>query len=233
MSLIKFLLSRNKKTSALAYRKYGEENKFEPQETSALASRKYGKDVDISILQHEDYDKVIVADYYTINEYVEKMKEIDKHGIDKSLNTSVVWNSEKQRVNKGAYFIFSRNGHLYNILVNDEIIKIDERHTLDKQTMNSVVTFYNNSPSWEYFTCVHDENGSTYDTKYCSSKGFTTVKAFEMSRHEAICNWIFITRELKTFNAIDEIVDMKKLDDYLFVKLDGYLFDKNGHKMIQ
>lgn len=233
MSLIKFLLFRNKKTSALAYRKYGEENKFEPQETSALASRKYGKDIDISISIQEDYDKVIVADYYTINEYIEKMKKIHGLDIDKSLNTSVVWNSKRQKVNKGTYFVFGINGHLYNILINDEIIKIDERHIVNKQTMNSVVTFYNNSPSWEYFTCMHDENGSTYDTKYCNSKGFATVKAFEMSRHEAVCNWVFITRELKNFKAIDEIVDMGKLDEHIFVKLDGYLFDNNNNKMIK
>ncbi len=226
MSLFDFLLFRNKKTSVLGARQYAKTKNAEPKETSALAYRQYGKDVAISISRQEDYDKVTVADYYTINQYIEKMKEVDDCDIEKSLNTSVVWNSGKQRVNKGTYFVFTHKGSLYNILINDDIIKIDERHILDKNTFNSVITFYNNSPLYEYFTCMHDEHGSTYDTRYYSSKGFTPIKAFEMTRSEVVDDWIFITRSLKTFKAIDEIVDMAKLDKYVFVKLDEYLFDK-------
>lgn len=43
MSLIKFLLFRNKKTSVLGARKYGEKQQVKPQDTSALAYRQYGK----------------------------------------------------------------------------------------------------------------------------------------------------------------------------------------------
>lgn len=232
MSLIKFLLFRNKKTSVLGARKYGQKEHTEPKETSVLAYRQYGKDVDISISQEDGYLKSVVADYYTINEYVEKMREIDKLGIEKLLNNSVVWNSGKQRVNKGTYFVFDHNGSLYNILINDEVVKIDERHILDKQTFNSVVTFYNNSKTYDYFTCVHDENGSTYDTRYYSYKGHTTIKGFEMTKSETIDDWIFITRSLKTFKAIDKIIDIAKLDKYIFINLDEYLFDKKVDKMI-
>jgi len=45
MSLIKFLLFRNKKTSILGARKYGEKEHIEPKETSILASRKYGGNI--------------------------------------------------------------------------------------------------------------------------------------------------------------------------------------------
>ena len=45
MSLIKFLLFRNKKTSVLGARKYGKTESVEPKETSALAYRQYGKHV--------------------------------------------------------------------------------------------------------------------------------------------------------------------------------------------
>ena len=110
MSLIKFLLFRNKKTSVLGARKYGQKEHAEPKETCALASRQYGKDTDILISRQENYDKVTVADYYTINEYIEKMKEIDKWNIEEQLNTSVVWNSERQKVNKGTYYVFGKNG---------------------------------------------------------------------------------------------------------------------------
>ncbi len=42
MSLIKFLLYRNNKTSILAARKYGEKEQNIPKDVSVLASRKYG-----------------------------------------------------------------------------------------------------------------------------------------------------------------------------------------------
>ena len=42
MSLIKFLLYRNNKTSVLSARKYGVKQHAEPKETSVLASRQYG-----------------------------------------------------------------------------------------------------------------------------------------------------------------------------------------------
>ena len=45
MGLIKFLLFRNRKTSVLAARKYGEKQHVEPEDTSALAYRQYGKTI--------------------------------------------------------------------------------------------------------------------------------------------------------------------------------------------
>ena len=53
-----------------------------------------------------------------------------------------------------------------------------------------------------------------------------------MTKNEIINDWIFITRSLKTFKAIDDILDLKKLDEYVFVKLDEYLFDNKVDKMI-
>ena len=48
-----------------------------------------------------------------------------------------------------------------------------------------------------------------------------------MTKSETIDDWIFIIRSLKTFKAIYEIIDIKKLDKYIFINLDEYLFDKN------
>lgn len=43
MSLIKFLLYRNKKTSVLGARQYGKTKSIKPKETSVLAYRQYNK----------------------------------------------------------------------------------------------------------------------------------------------------------------------------------------------
>ncbi len=221
MSLFDFLLFRNKKTSVLGARKYGQKEHAEPKETSVLASRQYGKDVDISISQEDGYLKSVVADYYTINEYVEKMREIDNLGIEKLLNNSVVWNSWKQRVNKGTYFAFRHNGNLYNILINDAEIRIDERIPVGEETVNKFIAF--RDCSYRYFRCVHDKNGSSYDTMYYNSNGFE-IKALEMTREEFLQDFNATMNSLKTFKAIDDILDLKKLDPYSF--------DKKVDKMI-
>ena len=54
MSLIKFLLFRNKKTSVLAARKYGEKERVEPENVSVLANRKYGKSINQDIDKEEE-----------------------------------------------------------------------------------------------------------------------------------------------------------------------------------
>ena len=172
MSLIKFLFSRNKKTSVLASQQYGKTEYVEPQEVSILASRKYVKGVEMSISKEEDYLKLVIEDYCTLNDYADKIEEIDKNGIDKLLNNSVLWNNGKQRVNKGIYFVFKHNGNLYNILINDDMIKIDERTRIGEEIADKVISFYKNDKYYRYFRCMHDKNGSSYDTMYYNSNGF-------------------------------------------------------------
>lgn len=229
MSLFDFLLFRNKKTSVLGAKQYGKHEIVEPKETSVLSSMQYGKDIDILISRQEDYDKVMVADYYTINQYVEKMREIDQYGIENMLNNSVVWNSGKQRVNKGNYFVFRHNNNLYNILVNDEQIRIDERIPIGEETLNRVITFYSNQ-EYQYFRCIHDKNGSSRACRYYKPNDDSPMH--ELPKEEFLQDFNSTMNSLKTFKAIDEIVDMAKLDEYVFVKLDAYLFDKKDDKMI-
>ena len=208
MSLFDFLLFRNKKTSVLGARKYGKTESVEPKETSALAYTQYGKDVDISISQEDDYFKVTVADYYTISEYVEKMREIDEYGIENLLNNSVVWNSGKQRVNKGTYYVFRHNNNLYNILVNDEQIRIDERIRINEETLNRVITFYINQ-EYQYFRCIHDKNGSSRACRYY--KPNDDFPMLELTREEFLQDFNATMNSLKTFKAIDDILDLKKI----------------------
>ncbi len=221
MNLIKFLLFRNKKTRVLGAMQYGKTESVEPQETNTLADRQYAKDIDMSISKEDDYFKVTVADYYTLSEYVEKMREIDKFGIEELLNNSVVWNSRKQRINKGTYFVFGHNNNLYNILVNDEQIRIDERIFIDEETLNRVITFYSGQ-SYQYFRCIHDKNGSSRDCRYY--KPNDDFPMLELTREEFLQDFNATISSLKTFKPIDDILDLKKLD--------SYLFDKKVDKMV-
>lgn len=84
---------------------------------------------------------------------------------------------------------------------------------LAKKTVNKFMAFRDNS--YRYFRCVHDKNGSSYDTMYYNSNGFE-IKEMEMIREEFLQDFNATMNSLKTFKAIDDILDLKKIDLYLF-----------------
>jgi len=166
------------------------------------------KPIIIKLSQENAYSKLIINDYYTIQDYVNKMKEIDKLGIDKLLNLSILWNSERQMINKGTYYIFSLNERLYNILINDEMIAIDERTPIGEHILNKVIKFTLNDNLFSYFRCKHDENGSSYDTRYYSPKGALIM---ELSKMEFNDDFNSIISNLKDFKDIEKIIEVNKI----------------------
>lgn len=94
---------------------------------------------DIIISENNGIFKVEISDYITVTDYLEKMKQIDTFGVDSKLTNGVLWNSSKQCINKGVYFVFSHNGKLYNILNNEEFIKIEERTKIEDETEEKII----------------------------------------------------------------------------------------------
>lgn len=68
-----------------------------------------------------------ISDYITITDYVERMRQIDNLGLEKMVFNHVLWNSNKQKVNKGTYYVINTLNGIYNILINDELLIINER----------------------------------------------------------------------------------------------------------
>ena len=166
------------------------------------------KNIDIKILQENNYFKIVVADYYKIQDYIEKMREIDKFGVEDLLTSAVIWNGRKQRVNKGSYYAFKHNKKLYNILVNDEQIRIDERTPIDEEIFDKTIVCYLDDRPYSYFRCMHDKNRSSYDTRYYSPNG---VPFMELSEEEFFNDFNSIISNLTTFEKIDDIVDITKI----------------------
>ena len=162
--------------------------------------------IKIEILQEHNYSKVVVGDYYTIQDYIEKIREIDVNGIENLLNNSVIWNSGKQRVNKGTYYIFRHNKGLYNILVNDEQIRIDERIPIGEETSNKVLTFKNSK--YQYFRCIHDKNGSSRACRYYDLVDNTLLP---LTREEFLTDFNIIMQNLSDFNGIENMINLHKL----------------------
>lgn len=166
------------------------------------------KNIDIRILHKENYSKIIIADNYKIQDYSNKMQEIDTDGINELLNSSVIWNSHKQSVNKGNYYVFRHNDKFYNILINDENIKIDERTPVGEEILNKVFTFPIGNSGYRYFRCMHDKNGSSYDTRYYNPAG---TLIFELPKEEFLKDFNETIQNLISFKNIENILELNKL----------------------
>lgn len=166
------------------------------------------KSIEIEIAHSDSFTKVSVGDYYTIQDYVEKMRKIDTFGIENLLNNSVVWNSGRQKVNKGTYYVFRCNGALYNILVNEEQVRIDERTPIGEEIANKVLTFKNSK--YQYFRCIHDKNGSSRACRYYDLKDNDLLP---LTRDEFLTDFNAIIHNLSDFNGIENMIDLHKLEN--------------------
>ena len=80
--------------------------------------------------------KIEINDYISMEDYEKIMKSSEEYHILELLCNCVLWNSNKQRVNKGTYYVIIVDNRIYNILFTGDKIKIDERTKiqLDEQT---------------------------------------------------------------------------------------------------
>lgn len=166
---------------------------------------------DISISRCNNVFMVDVSDYVTIGDYVERMHEIDNYNLLDLIGNAVLWNSKRQRVNKGTYYVIMYEGYLYNILLGEEETIIDERVKVDDHTVEKHIDLHKNG-EYNFTHFKHDKVGSTYYTMYYSKKGFP-IKNFELSKEAA---YELISDLLSRFELVpssDNILDVNMFRD--------------------
>ena len=166
---------------------------------------------DISISRCNNVFMVDVSDYVTIGDYVERMNEIDNYNLLDLIGNAVLWNSKRQRVNKGTYYVIMHDGYLYNILLGEEETIIDERIKVDDHTVEKHIDLHKNG-DYNFTHFKHDKVGSTYYTMYYSKKGFP-IKNFELSKEDA---YELISDLLSRFELVpssDNILDVNMFRD--------------------
>lgn len=166
---------------------------------------------DISISRCNNVFIVDVSDYVTIGDYVERMHEIDNYNLLDLIGNAILWNSKRQRVNKGTYYVIMHDGYLYNILLGEEETIIDERIKVDDHTVEKHIDLHKNG-DYNFTHFKHDKVGSTYYTMYYSKKGFP-IKNFELSKEDA---YELISDLLSRFELVpssDNILDVNMFRD--------------------
>ena len=167
----------------------------------------------INIDKIDDVLKMEISDYITITDYVEKMKEIDKYNLLDLVCNSVLWNSKKQLVNKGTYYILSYDGRLYNIILNEEGLKLDERVKVDDITEEKVIRL-NVNDDYSFSSLKHDKTGSTFYTKFYDANPIKMGR-LELSESEAYEQIETLIKNLKEDERISDILDIEQVENVL------------------
>lgn len=164
---------------------------------------------DILLSQKDKFFKMEISDYITIVDFDERMREIDNFGIEPMISNSVMWNSSKQRVNKGTYYIIEVDNRLYNILISDGCLMIVERTKINEITEERIIRLENTDYWCTFFK--HDATGNTFYTRYYNTCGFS-LGALNLTTEETIETFKPVIENLRNIPGIEDIIDLDTID---------------------
>lgn len=180
--------------------------------------KKEDKHYNITVSKQDNIYKVVVSDYITINDYLDELEIIDKDVIN-LISNNILWNSDLGRVNKGVFYVTFNENKLYNILVSENKIEVDQRTKIGDKTEERIININLNNNIYYYSSFKHDEIGSTYYHKFYNND-VTSMKLgeLEFSKEEASFEIKNILSDLEQLECIENIIvlDMFKkliLDD--------------------
>ena len=169
----------------------------------------------ILITKENNYYKMEISDYIeSVTKYSDRMNEIDEFGIEKLICNAVLWNSRKQKVNKGIYYVIVLDNSIYNIHFNDNNIKIDERIKKDDITEEKIIRIDTRNSDYGYTFHKHDSTGDTFHTRFFNKNGFSFGKS-DLSKEEFLEDINSLISNLQTIEEINNIFDINILRELI------------------
>lgn len=168
----------------------------------------------INILQEQEFLKVEISDYISLKDFMDTIRLIDTFGATNLLCNSVIWNTDKQQVNKGTYFIIDLDDYLYNILINDEITIIDERIKKQAITEERKIELTNNN-FW-YIFLKHENTATIYEKHYNNNQPEWPMS--NLPKEEVLSGISAIISNLEQIAGIENIIDLNILRQCLETK---------------
>ena len=179
------------------------------------------KEIDIKISKKDNIFKIEISDYISIINFSDKRNSSDDYNILDMLCNCVLWNSDKQKVNKGTYYVIIIDNRIYNILFTDDKVKIDERikKEIDEPTQKKniiqerVITYNINKNEYHYYSAKHESNGNTYYVKYYTKNRLYSLGKLDLTEEETYEEVKSVIYNLENIKGIETILDIEVLKE--------------------
>lgn len=171
------------------------------------------EEFELTTSKEDNIFKVEISDYIKVMNYVKRFKEDDPYNLYDSISNNILWNGDRQRVNKGTYFIIYVGNRLYNVLFQDGTIEIDERTRYENgHTDEKILKYDPQKPTYKYCILKHDETGSTYLTKFYDKEKID-MKFFRYPYEDAYRDITDLIANLQTIPNMNRVVNINMLID--------------------
>lgn len=178
----------------------------------------------ISISRNNGFIKIEINEYISIIDYVDIMEVIDP---DKkvAISNNILWDSSRQCVEKGTYYITSIGNKVFNIKINDQHTEIDERLFFSDGEVKERILNLKNDGTYYFSLFKHYKSGSTYVTSYYNNVREVCIPKFQLSKNETFYEIWELFSGLKGIQNIDSIMDINILNkDILANLVDEYYY---------
>ena len=181
------------------------------------------KEIEIIVSSQNNITKIEIPDYVCIGDFVDKKNDGEEYKILDLLCNCVLWNSDKQKVNKGIYYVIIIDNRIYNILFTDDKIQIDERisqifdEVTNKEniTQERVITYLPNQNKYRYYSAKHESDGNTYYTKYYNKNREYSLGTLDLTEEETFNEVTSVISNLETIPSIETILDIELLKEQI------------------
>lgn len=174
------------------------------------------EEVKITVSKENGFFKVEISDYVSISEYFKQMENFKE--LNELISRNICWNSKKLKFEKGIYYVFTIGNRIYNILINEFLIKIDERTLVafddeskkDNVTIERIIEYHKDRNKYDYNRFKHDKTGDTFSIKYYPEL-HSSLKVLVLSVEEAYSEIETVISNLKGIEGITSIIDLSLL----------------------
>ena len=135
------------------------------------------------------------------------------------ISTNICWNSGKSKIEKGIYYVFTVGNRIYNILINEYVLKIDERTSIDfddksqkdNVTIERIIQYLKDRNEYNCTRFKHDKVASSFDIKWYPNDDNPILAVFGLPLEEAFSEVKSVISNLEGIEGVTSIVDLDLL----------------------
>lgn len=173
----------------------------------------------IAVENTPSHFKMIIKDYMEVGIYSDTIDNLDPDKISDKISFSVLWNTTKQRINKGTFYVICVNDSVYNIWFDGLDLKLDERIKVGDETHEKILNVKMDDGNFHFTSLKHDKIGSTFYTMYYHP-GDSLIPAMSFSNEEAKLEINKLLDCFLTIEGIETIIDIEEIRNFVIKNID-------------